>query len=240
MNGLNKQFLEGYKGLTQQRELDEDFKQLLQRPVVPHLTERKIGKFQIKIEIIPHLKEMIVVSARNWLMMGYRQLKCSFTEARPLYKLYSEKRLLMSDSPQEMFLQYEEYKQAKGKVLIGGLGLGMSPTLFAEKEDVDEVVVVEIEKDIIKLCKPKNNKIKIINDDIWNFLKTTKEKFDYIYIDIHYSTGCMEYIHTVLPMRKLLKKRFPNIPSSFWAEEEMKSQYNPNFHKELKELKKKK
>ena len=70
---------------------------------------------------------------------------------------------------------------------------------------------------------------------IWHFLKTTKEKFDYIYIDIHYSTGCMEYLHTILPMRKLLKKRFPKVQADFWGEEEMKSQYNPNFDNEKKE-----
>ncbi len=230
---LQQKFQEQYPGLNQQKELDIGFMELLERASVPHLKERQVGRFKVKVDIIPALKEMTVVSARNWLLMGYRQLKCSFREPRPVYKLYNEKRLLMSDSPQEMFLQYEEYKQAKGRVLIAGLGLGMSPTLFAEKDEVTEVIVVEIEKDVIKLCKPKNKKIKIINDDIWEFLKKTKEKFDFIYIDIHYSTGCMEYIHTVLPMRKILKKKFPKTPASFWAEEEMKSQYDPNFHKEI-------
>ena len=235
---MENKFMERYKGLTMQKELDEDFKILLKQPSVPHLRERKVGKFNIKIDIIPALKEMTVVSARNWLLMGYKQFKCSFLSPRPVYKLFNEKRMLMSDSPQEIFLQYEEYKQAKGKVLIGGLGLGMSPTLFAEKKEVSEVVVVEIEKDVIKLCKPKNKKIRIINQDIWKFLEETKETFDFIYIDIHYSTGCMEYISTVLPMRKILKRRFPNTPASFWAEEEMKSQYDPDF--KIKKLNKEK
>jgi len=226
----SKKFMESYKGLKEHKELDGDFKQLLQQPVVPHLRERKIGKYEIKIEIIHSMKEVTVVSARNWLLMGYKQMKVMFESPRPLYKLLKDGQgLLMSDSPQEIFLQYDAYKQAKGKVLIAGLGLGMSPTLFAEKKEVSEVIVVEIEKDIIKLCKPKNKKIRIVNDDIWKFLKETKEKFDFIYIDIHYSTGCMEYVHTVLPMKKILKERFPNTSSCFWGEEEMESQYNPNF-----------
>jgi len=221
--------LEGYKGLTQSKILDSEFKKLLEKSSVPHLQEKKVGEFEIKIDVIPPLKEITVISARNWLMMGYKQLKCSFIEPRPLYKLFRGKRLLMSDSPQEMFLQYECYKKAHGKVLMGGLGLGMSATLFAEKENVSEVVVIEISKDIIKLCKPKNKKIRIINEDIWNFLKTTEEKFDYIYIDIHYSTGCMEYIKTILPMRKILEKRFNGIQADFWGEEEMEAQYIPDF-----------
>jgi len=230
---IQQQFLEEYKGLSMQKELDEDFKKLLQEPTVPHLRERTVGKFKIKIDIVPALKIMTVVSTRNWLLMGYKQLECSFIYPRLVYQLFNEKRMLMSDSPQEMFLQYEAYQQAKGRVLCGGLGLGMSPTLFAEKEEVTEVIVVEIEKDIIKLCKPKNKKIKVINKDIWKFLKKTKEKFDYIYIDIHYSTGCMEYLDTVLPMREILKDRFPDTQSSFWGEEEMKSQYDPSFEKNI-------
>ena len=230
-----KQFMEEYKGLREQKILDKDFFKLLEKPAVPHLRERQIGEFKIKIDTIPAEKEMTIVSPRNWLLMGYKQQKAIFDYPKPIFKLFRNKRLLMSDSPQEIFLQYDAYKNAHGRILTSGLGLGMSPTLFAEKDNVSEVIVIEISKEIIKLCKPKNKKIKVINDDIWHFLKTTKEKFDYIYIDIHYSTGCMEYLHTILPMRKLLKKRFPKVQADFWGEEEMKSQYNPNFDNEKKE-----
>ena len=171
-------------------------------------------------------------------MMGYTPQKTIFREPRPLYKLLRKGKLMMSDSPQEMFLQYEAYKEAKGRVLMGGLGLGMSATLFAEKDNVKEVCVVEISKEIIKLCRPRNKKIKVIHEDIWNFLKTTKEKFDYIYIDIHYATGCMEYLATVLPMRKILDEKFSDVPASFWGEEEMKTQYDPDFDKKLNKSKK--
>ena len=118
--------------------------------------------------------------------------------------------------------------------MVGGLGLGLYANMIASKDEVTEVIVVELDKDIIKLCKPKHEKIKVINDDIWKFVKATKQRFDYAYIDIYYSTSCMEYIRTVLPMRKIFKKRFPNMPTDFWGEEEMKVQYNPNFEKEMK------
>lgn len=226
-----KKFQEGYKGLNMNRELDAEFKKLLERPSVPHLYERKVGEFEIKIDTILPLKKMTVVSARNWLLMGYKELECSFANPRPVYKLYHKGQLMMSDSPQEMFLQYDAYKNAKGRVLMGGLGLGMSATLFAEKEEVSEVVVIEKEKDVIKLCKPKNKKIKVINEDFWKYIKATKEKFDYIYVDIYYSTGCMEFVETVLPIRKILEKRFQSIPVDFWGEEEMKSQYDSKFDK---------
>jgi hypothetical protein len=231
---MNKLRIPEYPGVIGELKLVErSFFELLKAPAVPHLFEHKIGKFEVKIDIVPANTKMVVVSARNWLMTGYKMQSVFFTEPRPVFKLYEDGNLRMSDTPQEMFQQYEAYKNAKGKVLIGGLGLGMSPTLFANKKDVDSVTVIEIEKDVIKLCKPKNKKIKVIHDDIWHFLETTTEKFDFIYIDIHYSTGCMEYIKTVLPMRKILDKKFKDIPSYFWAEEEMKAQYDPNYHKEV-------
>lgn len=218
-----------YKGINgEQKTLDNNFMNLLKQPAVSHLIERQIGNYEIKIEIVPALKELIVVSARNWLMMGYKQLKVVFDFPRPLYKLLrNRKQLLMSDSPQEMFLQYDAYKEAKGKVLVGGLGLGMYATMIANKEEVNEVVVVEIDKDIIKLCKPTNKKIVVINENIYKFAKYNKEKFDYIYIDIHYSTGVMIYKSTVIPLKKIFGNK---TPISFWGEEEMKAQYNPNWN----------
>lgn len=224
----------GYKGLQgEAKTLSSDFMKLLQEPVL-NLIERKIGKYEIKIDIVPEGEEMTVVSTRNWLMMGYKKQKVIYTNPRPLYKLLRNgKDLLMSDSPQEMFLQYEAYKNAKGRVLVGGLGLGLYAAMIASKPEVTEVIIIEIDKDIIKLSKPKNKKISVVNEDLWKFLKETKEKFDYIYVDIHYSTGCMEYINTVLPMRKIIEKRFPSVDADFWGEEEMKAQYNPDFERQI-------
>lgn len=215
----------------QPKTLDSKFTKLLMSSKI-NLTERKVAKYQIKINVIPPGESITVVSYRNYFMMGYKPLKIVYDTIRIIYQLKDGEGLLMSDSPQEMFLQYESYKSAKGKVLVGGLGIGLYATMIANKPNVTEVVVVEIEKDIIKLCSPnpcspEYKKIRIINDDIWKFLESTKEKFDYIYIDIHYSTGAMEYMHTVLPMRKILKRRFSNTPTSFWGEDEMKAQYVP-------------
>ena len=227
-----------YKGLQgQSKQLDRDFLELLKKSHL-FLHEKKVGKYEIKKVVVPAGKQLTVVSTRNWLMMGYKRLNVVYDCPRILYQLFKKGWLIMSDSPQEMFLQYEAYKNARGRVLVGGLGLGLFATMIAEKKEVTEIVVVEINQDVIELCKPRNKKIKVIHDDIWKFIKTTKEKFDYAYIDIHSSTGCMEYIHTVLPMRKILKKRFPNMPVDFWGEEEMKAQYNPNFDKEMRKVNK--
>jgi len=181
-------------------------------------------------EYVPAGKEMTVVSHRNCLMMGYKPLKVVFQDIRTVHKLVKDGQgLLMSDTPQEMFLQYDAYCNAKGKVLVGGLGIGMYPAMISKKPEVSEVHVVEIDKDIINLTGKqfrKNPKIKIVNDDIKHFLRTIQgENYDYCYIDIHYSTGAMEYINTVLPLREIINKKFPQLKTDFWGEEEMKAQY---------------
>lgn len=226
-----------YKGLKgEQKTLGLDFMKLLEKSQIM-LPQKKVGKYKIKIDVVPAGKEMTVVSKRNWLMMGYKSLKVTFDSPRLLFKLIKDGQgLLMSDSPQEMFLQYEAYKNAKGRVLVGGLGLGLYANMVARKSDVTGVVVVEIDRDVIKLCKPENEKIVVVHDDIWEFIRTTKEKFDYAYVDIHYSTGCMEYMKTILPMREIFRKRFPDMRVNFWGEEEMETQYDPDFEKKVKQM----
>ena len=213
------------ENMSKKKELDSAFIFSTYFPPVD-LEPKKSGEYEIKRTILKPGREMTVVSMRNYLMMGYRPLKIKLDCDRALHELIRKGQgLMMSDSPQEMFLQYDMYKRAKGKVLVGGLGLGMYARMIEKKDEVTEIVVVEISQDVINISTPKKSKkIRIIKDDITNFLKTTEEKFDYIYIDTYYGTGASEYLNTVAPLRKILKERFPDTGADFWAEEEMKSQ----------------
>ena len=200
--------------------------QLMQFAIPPNIdySLKKSGEYSIEMDVIPKGEPMTVVSMRNSLLMGYKPQKICLDTFRIIHKLKKGKDLLMSDSPQEMFLQYTCVENAHGKVLVGGLGLGMYANMIAEKEEVTEVVVVEISEDVIKLSKPNNPKIRVVHMDISEFIKSTKEKFDYAYVDIYYGTGAYEYLNIVLPLKKLIVKKFPKLKVEFWAEKEMKSQ----------------
>lgn len=79
-----------------------------------------------------------------------------------------------------------QYRFATGKVLVGGLGLGMLPLLIASKTEVTEVIVVEKDIDVIKCFqhqKFNQPKLKIINKDIFN---TDESSFDWVMLD-HYN-----------------------------------------------------
>ena len=205
------------------------------------LKRENIGNFRIGVDFIPANEPMIVVSRRDWLMTGYRPTKVALPFPRVIHRLLEADedgwQLRMTDSPEESFQQYAAYKAAKVRVLVGGLGLGLYATMVAMKNEVTEVVVVELEEDVIELTNPHNPNIKVIHGDFFKFIEETEEEFDYIYVDIHYSMGVTEYCLTVKPIRKILGRRFPDIPVSLWAEENMLSQYNPDgdWEKHLEE-----
>jgi len=220
--------IQRYKGCNEPlRELGMDF--LEQTIVAPiELVDGKRGSFEVSTELKRAGDVVTVVSYRNMLMMAYKPLNIELPFRRLVHKLKKDGRLLMSDSPQEMFLQKDAYDKAHGKVLTSGLGIGMFTMMAAKKGNVDKVTVVEIEPDVIDLVPITHPKVEIINDDIWSYLRTTDETFDFIYIDIHYATGAMEYGQTVLPMKVILNKRFLDADVYFWGEEEMKSQWVPD------------
>ena len=88
-------------------------------------------------------------------------------------------------TPLEIQGSYFAIERAKGKVGIVGLGLGYVVQEMAKKEDVEEIIVYEISKDVIELynCNFKDNpKIKIINVDAF---KAEAQEFDFFYADIY-------------------------------------------------------
>lgn len=75
----------------------------------------------------------------------------------------------------------------EGKILIGGLGLGVVVEALNEKDNITKMVVVEKSPEVIKLVWKylKVNKARIIQADIFDYLKTTNERFDCVYLDVH-------------------------------------------------------
>lgn len=94
---------------------------------------------------------------------------------------------VMSDTPSERFDHYEVWKNARGKVLINGLGLGLITGAIALKSIVTSITVIEIDQDLIDLVGPYwlskfPEKIKIICEDALAF--TPQERYDVVWHDI--------------------------------------------------------
>ena len=94
------------------------------------------------------------------------------------------KEFMMSDTKMERKSNRDFIRAARGKVVIGGLGIGMLLHNILDKSEVDSVLVIENNKDVIDLVAPRfaHPKLTVVHGDVFTY--ETKEKFDSIYFDI--------------------------------------------------------
>ena len=99
--------------------------------------------------------------------------------------------VIMSNTPDEIRDAYDFLKNAKGNVLINGLGLGIVLDIILNKVNEDNsyavtwVTVVELSEDVIKLVGPTfnwNPRVTIVNHDALTY--KAKGHFDAVYNDI--------------------------------------------------------
>ena len=109
------------------------------------------------------------------------------------YPVFSQSgRIWMSVSPSEISTMEEPIREAEGKVLTLGLGLGYFAFMASEKAEVEEVTVVEKEPDVIGMFRkyllpqfPHREKIKIIQADAFDFMAGAEDgTYDHCFVDV--------------------------------------------------------
>ncbi len=108
-----------------------------------------------------------------------------FVEPGKYAKLYVGGELMMSDTQMEKRSNIAVVNNARGHVLIAGLGLGMITHPIAAKKEVRSVTIVEKSPDVVKLVGPSlPKKVKLIEGDIFMWAPAKGTKYDAIYFDI--------------------------------------------------------
>lgn len=99
--------------------------------------------------------------------------------------VHRDRGLMMSDTPAEMLDHLPFVGEARGRVLIGGLGLGMCIAAVLAKSEVELVHVVEIDPDIIAMVGPhySDPRLKIIQGDFRDYCPKG-QKYDVVWSDI--------------------------------------------------------
>ena len=112
-----------------------------------------------------------------------------YVTAGQYIKLSVNNILMMSDTDMEKRTNYEFISNAKGDVMIAGLGIGLILHNLEKKVktgEVKSITVYEKYQDVIDLITPyyKHLPITVKCEDILNYLPPKEEIYDTIYFDI--------------------------------------------------------
>ena len=114
-----------------------------------------------------------------------------FTKENPYLVLSYDNEVWMCITPNEINTMEPSIKQAKGDVLVLGLGLGYYPFMISLKEEVKDITIIELDEKIIDIFNkhllplfPHKEKIHIIKGDGINYLKNNQKHFDTVFMDL--------------------------------------------------------
>lgn len=127
-----------------------------------------------------------------------------FISAGEYWGLFRDGKVIMSNTPAEIQDHIKFIHKASGKVLVGGLGLGMVLKCLLDNKAVTKVTVVEKSVDVIRLVAPsytEDPRVEIVNADIFEY--TPNEKYDCAWFDIWDDISGEEY-----PEMKRLHRKY--------------------------------
>ena len=132
-------------------------------------------------------------------------VKGIMTEERTHVRLLIDCRCWMTDAHLEQRTNRELLYQARGNVLLAGLGIGLVLPPILEKKEVDSVTVIEQNADVIALVAPHFKKVKVVCADIFEWEPPAKTKFETIYFDI-WENICVDNLEAMAVLHKKFRK----------------------------------
>ena len=133
---------------------------------------------------------------------------------------------VMSDTAMERRTNTPFFLNAKGDILIAGLGLGVIIMPIQDLPEVKSITVIERSSAVIELVTtqlPLNDKVTVIYDDIFKWKPKRRTRYDTIYFDI-WDAICGDYYEAMRLLRKRFRtyKRDKDSWLGHWREEDMR------------------
>jgi len=183
--------------------------------------EKTIGRFSIKHRYFkPGLAAL--VSDREAFLTGRRPVSLVLNAPMKIHELVERcdghEAVWMSDEPQELrqIAEWLTTVRPKGRVLVGGLGLGVVATWLAGIGCT--VDVVERQREVIDLLGP-DRPYKTYHADIYQFLEGVDQwPWNYAFLDIWQGTSESTWWDEVMPLRRIIAGRFGKRHVHCWAE----------------------
>ena len=196
-----------------------------------HLPAGRPGKFEVTREAYKKGRTVTTVSIRNAIFMGLPPSDMVLDRDVIVHHLYEDDYgHWMSTQPQELEQHERQLARAHGRVLVGGLGLGLAPAILQRNPRVTSIVVVEKSHNVAKLVWPHlpKDKLWLVRRDLFAYLRDLQKadelRFDFAFYDIWCPTGQHEWHRTVKPLRHLSVGVVPQSELECWNEEEMLGQ----------------
>lgn len=132
--------------------------------------------------------------------------------------------VVMSDDPSELRWMTDMIEGARGRVLVGGFGLGLVVRFLEDRPEVDSIHVVEREADVLRLCCDPlewSPKVRVFHSDFEAFLDERPWQYDVAILDLWAGTTESVWEEEVAPRRLAIARRFGARDVRCWAEPEM-------------------
>lgn len=177
-----------------------------------------------------------------YLMEGVRGYgKYYVKKPIPVTSLKIGRETVMVDDPLQWYGMQDLARHCKGKVLIGGLGLGLILHALQDNRDVTEIHVIENNFDVIGLMidnLPPSDKIKwqIIPADVYWYLdhRAKCQKYDTVVLDIWWGRGSIQIGMEMMVATAKTKYALPDAKLMIWGHRD--PEINPAVIKEGKGL----
>jgi spermidine synthase len=135
-------------------------------------------------------EQHLEVIKKYWHVKRFEKYGESLTIGKEYLMLYdkSQSKPMMTDNEFEMITNQKFIDNAKGDVIIFGLGIGLIVYPLLQDDNIKSITIVEVDKDLIDetfsilLKADTKSKLKVVNSDAFQY--QDDKKYDTIYFDI--------------------------------------------------------
>ena len=189
------------------------------------VVDTRRGDIEIRNELYPPYRGIVVnevecdADGTEIIPLGF------FREPFPFLAVLEHQNEWMTLTPVDMDTSQDAIREARGRVITFGLGLGYFAFHASEKEEVTSVTVVERSADVIALFRevllphfPHKEKIRIIEADAFRYAEQEMPRvgYDFAFVDT------WRDVSDGLPMYLRMKKseaKNPHTVFSYWIED---------------------
>ncbi len=190
------------------------------------LPARRSGRMKIRHRMIQPGQSVPIVGMRQALTRKITPVSGRVEKAIRVHELVEDGHgIWMTDLPEELNQIAEMLYNVnpRGRVLVGGLGLGILAATVAAHPGVTSVTVIERSAEVIELCQQPG--YTVVQKDIKTYLELSAQPVDYYLLDTWTATSEGTWWADVMPLRRIIRQRWGRKPVIHcWAEDIMLGQ----------------